>query len=120
MAKETDSLEKESNTNRNDFVKLKVRQISSYLKSNWFVFILLILFVVLSYLICRCAWFSIGRLVKDVPKRELTQQVMKVQIEMPDSLNEKVLDRLKSIEDALRERKNDSIAVIIKKNHKRK
>lgn len=120
MAKKTDSLEKESNDNRNEFVKQKVHQISSYLTNNWFVFILLLLFVVLSYLICRCAWFSIDRLVKDVPKQESTQQVMKVQIEFPDSLNEKVLDRLKSMEDALREMKNDSVVVVIQKVHKGK
>ena len=60
------------------------------LKDNWLVYMLLLIFVVLTYLICRCSWYAIDKLVKDIPSQASTQEVVKVQIEFSDSVVVKV------------------------------
>lgn len=67
------------------------------LKNNWFIFVLSLIFVVLCFLICRCSWSVIERLTSETPKQNTHVEAINIQIELSDTLNEKIFDSLKSI-----------------------
>ncbi len=88
------------------------------LKNNWLILVLSLIFVVLCFLICRCSWSVIERLKSETPKQNTHVEAINIQIELSDTLNEKILDGLKSIQKNLQEIKSDSVIVIVDKVHK--
>lgn len=88
------------------------------LKNNWLILVLSLIFVVLCFLICRCSWSVIERLKSKTPKQNTHVEAINIQIELSDTLNEKILDGLKSIQKNLQEIKSDSVIVIVDKVHK--
>lgn len=88
------------------------------LKNNWLILVLSLIFVVLCFLICRCSWSVIERLKSETPKQNTHVEAINIQIELSDTLNEKILDGLKSFQKNLQEIKSDSVIVIVDKVHK--
>lgn len=93
-------------------------EMKTVLKNNWFIFVLSLIFVVLCFLICRCSWSVIERLTSETPKQNTHVEAINIQIELSDTLNEKIFDSLKSIQKNLQEMKSDSVIVIVDKVHK--
>lgn len=94
-------------------------KIASVLKNNWFVFVLSLMFVLTCFLICRCSWVVIERLTNEAPRQNSHVEAINIQIELSDTLNEEILDGLKSIQKNLQEMKSDSIVVTVDKIHKK-
>lgn len=95
-------------------MKMKTR-----LKDKCFVYVLTLVFVVLCFLICRCSWVVIERLTNEAPRQNTHIEAIKIQMELSDTLNRKILDGLKSIQKNLQEMKSDSVIVTVDKVHKR-
>ena len=87
-------------------------------KNNWFILVLSLIFVVLCFLVCRCSWSVIERLTSETPKQNTHVEAINIQIELSYTLNEELLDSLKSIQKNLQEMKSDSVIVIVDKVHK--
>ena len=88
------------------------------LKNNWFIFVLSLIFAVLCFLICICSWSVIERLTSETPKQNTHVEVINIQIELSDTLHEKIFDSLMSIQKNLQEMQSDSVIVIVDKVHK--
>lgn len=65
-----------------------------------------------------CSWSVIERLTSETPKQNTHVEAINIQIELSDTLNEKIFDSLKSIQKNLQEMKSDSVIVIVDKVHK--
>lgn len=89
------------------------------LKNNCFIFVLSLMFAVLCFLICRCSWSVIERLTNEMPKRNTHIESIKIQIELSDTLEEKILNGLEGIQKNLQEMKSDSVIVTVDKVHKK-
>lgn len=94
-------------------------KMKNVLKDNWFIFVLSLIFVVLCFFICRCSWGVIESLTNEAPKQNTHVEAINIQIELSDTLNERILDGLKSIQKNLQEMKSDSIVVAVDKIHKK-
>lgn len=102
------------------FIQTLFNQMVSHFKSKWFVYVLLLIFAVLGYIMCVCSWRLIDCLVNETPKQPAKQEPIKIQVDLSDSLNGKILDEIRNIHESLRMMESVSSIVTIRKVHVKK